>query len=140
MKHLSLLLCLLILSCTDEDHLVFDGNTDQEWRLVSMSGSDGSVAKGAEMEWQETYRFGADGTFTKTRTANGETLFGSGRFERAEANNEQLVELAYSEANAIVGSCLGQESETLILDDNNARLRSTWLACDGPGLIYERVD
>lgn len=140
MKYTVVSFLFLILSCSNQDDLVFDGNTDQEWRLVSISGFNGSVTEGEEMEWQETYRFAEDGTFTKTRTANGETLFGSGRFDLAEANNEQLVELAYSEANAIVGSCFGQESETLILDDNKARLRSTWQACDGPGLIYERVD
>ncbi|KPM32298.1 Hypothetical protein I595_1948 [Croceitalea dokdonensis DOKDO 023] len=140
MRYITVLLLFFIVSCSKEDRLVFDASTNQEWRLVSMSGSDGSVTQGESMEWQESYLFRTDGTFTKSRTADGGTLNASGSFERKEMNGEKQLLLNYTEANGIVGSCFGTANETLILDNDEKRLRSTWLACDGPGLIYERID
>lgn len=106
-----------------------------------MTGSfDGSETTGSAMEWQETYTFKTDFTFVKSRVADTSTNSSSGVFEVTKENNETLLYLTYLEETPIAGSCFGKSQEVLNLMNGGQSLQSTWLACDGPGLFYERIE
>ncbi len=103
-----------------------------------MTGNMANVAplKGEEMTWQESYTLRPDSTFTKERRGERD-LQASGRYRMVDVQGEQFIEFNYDSASEIIGSCLAVNKETLRL--YNGKLYGTWQACDGPGLIYERV-
>jgi len=144
MKLFLILILGLLLACDPQEeageNMVFDVESTQHWELVKMTGSfDGSETLGKDMEWQETYTFKPDLSFIKTRISD-TTITSAGRFRTEEEDNEMLVHLAYPESSIIAGSCFGQETEVLTLRNKGQSLESTWLACDGPGLFYERTN
>lgn len=111
----------------------------QQWNLVKMSvGMTGSVSTGEQMAWQETYVFKGDGSFTKKRVQNGSTTTASGTYNTVEENNEKGLKLKYAEPSSIIGNCTGNQEEYLYYKESGTILQSSWLACDGPGLFYER--
>lgn len=113
----------------------------QKWVLVEMSGQvPNSTTTGDDMPWQEYYILNADGTFLKHRDYIGSNREGTGTFRFITDENGEFLELNYSEANDIVGSCgSSKQHEELSLKANNT-LIGTWWACDGPGLKYERAE
>lgn len=114
------------------------GNFPQKWVLVKMTGNmQGSQTTGQDMEWQETYLLRADGSFTKTRITGSETLEAEGTYEAKNSSGEELLVLTFNEDSAIIGNCTGDNKETLQLT-SDATLQSSWFACDGPGLYYEK--
>ena len=103
-----------------------------------MTGNMANVAplKGEDMSWQELYTLNADSTFTKERRGE-KQLQASGRYKFVNIGEEQFIEFQYGAATEIIGSCLGDNKETLRF--SNGKLYGTWQACDGPGLTYERM-
>jgi hypothetical protein len=131
----------LLGSCSSDDssnnsELVLTGN----WKLIEMTGSvPNSETTGAEMEWQETYTFQSDGSFQKSRTREGVITEASGTFNWIESSDERILELSYNQESTIIGSCYQNNTETMGFQSNTV-FSSSWNACDGPGLIYEKVD
>ena len=122
-----------------DENLAFDISTNQQWKLTKTTGGlSGSEAVGDEMEWQETYFFNTDLSFAKTRVSDGDSLTATGTFEIGENGNELLLQLRYPEETSIAGSWFGRETEVLVVRNQQKSLESTWQACDGPGLFYER--
>lgn len=113
----------------------------QKWQLIKMTGQIPSSEKtGIDMEWQEFYLLNSNGTFIKSREQNGLVSEESGTFSLEESNNEKHLVLFYDFDNALIGSCYSSElKEELVLKSDNS-LFSTWSACDGPGLEYERME
>ena len=109
-----------------------------KWQLVEMTGNMANVPPltGEAMSWQESYTINADSTFTKERRGD-KQLQASGRYKLINIGEEQLIEFSYNAASEIIGSCLGDNKETLRL--LNGKMYGTWQACDGPGLTYERM-
>jgi hypothetical protein len=136
-----LLIIGLLGSCSSDDNtnnseLVLTGN----WKLIEMTGSvPNSETSGAEMEWQETYRFESDGSFQKSRTREGETIEASGTFNWIENSDERILELSYNQESIIIGSCYQNNTETMVFQSDTV-FYSSWMACDGPGLTYKKMD
>ncbi|WP_066225366.1 hypothetical protein [Formosa haliotis] len=136
------LICLLLgllLACSNDD----DSNTNTTevigtWKLTEMTGNlPNSTTSGDEMEWQETYLFNPDLTFTKSRERNGITTEASGTFLLKQTSHESLLELKFNTENDIIGSCYSDLKEDFYIEASNT-LSSTWKNCDGPGLIYKK--
>jgi hypothetical protein len=111
-----------------------------KWTLVKMSGSMfNSVTTGTTMDWQESYLFNNDGTFTKSRTRNAVKTTVSGTYTVKNNSDGLYLELTYPKDSELIGSCYGNLKEELYFPDS-ATLSSTWRNCDGPGLDYAKVD
>lgn len=126
-------------SCSKDEKMEPDANT-QKWVLVKMSGmAPNSETMGGDMEWQEYYLLYSDGTFMKQREREGIQVNARGNFTFTDKTQGKYLELIYDANSEIIGSCNGNNTETLwvVADD---KLSGTWLACDGPGLEYEKVD
>jgi hypothetical protein len=112
----------------------------QTWKLVKMTGSMiNTETTGANMDWQETILLNADGTFTKTRDRNNETVEASGTYSFALTADLKIAELTltYPSENNLIGSCYGLLIEKYLLF-TQCKLTGTWSHCDGPGLEYEK--
>ncbi|WP_026302451.1 hypothetical protein [Psychroflexus tropicus] len=138
------ILCLMIIgflgSCSSDDSKSdFEPDLVGSWKLIQMSGSvPNSETSGAEMEWQETYRFESDGNFQKSRFREGETIEASGTYRWSDTDEERFLILEYDNESEIIGSCTQNASETISFRSESVFI-STWLACDGPGLTYEKM-
>ena len=152
----SLLLFLLVFTLTScntdsdenstEDLVVLEMNDIYgEWKLVLMSGSiPNSETTDDQMEWQESYNFKSDGTFTKIRESNGSVTKAAGTFTIDEYSNTRVdeltdfyINLAFTSGKEIVSSCNSQQNIEHLFFRNN-RMVSSSNACDGPGLEYEK--
>jgi hypothetical protein len=134
------MLFLSVISCSsDNSHATVISDYNGKWQLVQMSGSFiNSETTGSAMEWQESYVFNTDGTFVKTRVADSKTVTASGTFKITKADDRTQFELTYKENSPIIGSCLGNPSESLFINEDSL-LVSSWQACDGPGLQYKKM-
>lgn len=142
----AILVCTILLasvSCskkteaTDPIDLV-TGNFPQKWVLVKMTGNTAnSETTGQDMEWQENYLLRADGSFTKTRITGDETITAEGTYEQKTEGGEEKLIFIFNEDSPIIGTCTGDNKETFSLNSED-QLQSSWFACDGPGLFYER--
>ena len=123
-------------TCND---MVFDQNNyPQKWKLIEMAENfQTKVTTGANMPWQESYVLDTNGTFIKTRLQDGLTSGGTGRFTILEDANGKYIQLKYDTLNNIIGSCYLQEEYLRFVAD---KLISSWAACDGPGLTYQRTE
>lgn len=155
MRELILLLITLltISSCsynTDEmttKDLVFLDKEDLygEWELVKETSSfllPIVVRTGEDMQWQENYIFNSNGTFVKTSVRNGATLDASGTFEFAESDfnpdeesNRLYIITTFLTGKEIASACSANE---VLHFDNGRLINSSYSACDGPGLEYEK--
>ena len=141
---IALFICTLF-SCTKDytkdyvEEIEFDiDQFPQKWELIEMSGNiQNSVTIGANMAWQEYYLLDANGTFIKHREQDGLVMEASGSFSFGENSYGKYLRLNYITDNKIIGSCRSQE-ESLGFDSN--RLRSSWWACCGPGLLYKKTE
>lgn len=114
--------------------------SSQKWVLVEMTGSMvNSSTKGTDMDWQEYYIFNPDGRFLKTRERNGTIQEATGTFEMVEFDNDTVdyLELRFETGGELAGGCYGQGYEILSYI-SSVKIQSTWMACDGPGLFYEK--
>ena len=143
MKKLLLLCPVLatLVSCQKEDFVKAEAAPyPQTWQLVKMTGQlPGSTKTGADMFWQETYVFQADDTFAKKRQQGNQVVEARGTFSVKHFSDGPYAVLAYAAANPIIGSCTPTTwTETLAIKADDT-LVSTWRACDGPGLEYQKV-
>ena len=136
----------LLYSCTEPDNSQVEDTelqfVDQKWELVRMTGSMvNSTTIGADMEWQEYYVFTPDGTFQKIRTRTGVVSKATGTFEVTEYENddEDYLELTYTEGLELIGNCSGNQKEVLIYR-SATEFSNTLMACDGLGLDYVLVE
>lgn len=139
MKKLGIIfvLTLSLVSCLSNDPKATSGTGYYgKWTLEKMNVRNENVTVD-KLQWQENYDFNTDGTFTKTRIKEGKTTTGNGKFVVKKIDNETNFELTYNEKTDIVGSCLGDLTESLSLNKENS-LVSNWQMCDGPGLIYKK--
>jgi hypothetical protein len=148
MKKLILLLALLttIYSCTKEtDDLADTIEYTGKWELVKMTGSaTGSESTGSDMAWQETYIINEDETFVKTRVRGDSTIAVSGTYkfteeglmDESESDVIIYIELSHNTDNKIIGNCYSNRKIEYLYFTSNNKLKSTWEACDGPGLEY----
>jgi hypothetical protein len=121
---------------------IFQNEYPQKWQLITMSGQfANSERKGTDMEWQEFYLLNSDGTFIKSRERNGVSTEVSGTFSFDTVSGIKYLTLTYKTDNSIIGSCTSDLKESLCTEINTTnRMTSSWAACDGPGLEYERVE
>jgi len=138
---LFLMIIGILFSCNkNEDNINLENQIIGNWKLVQMTGSiPNSETTGTEMEWQEIYRLNADGTFLKSRDRDGVITEVSGTYTLINNSNEPLLELTFDSESQIVGSCTSNTKETMSLQSETIFL-SSWNACDGPGLKYEKID
>lgn len=140
----TLIFASALLSCSsDGDPRIEEtklGEGVQRWQLVKMSGNvKNSETTGSKMEWQEYYLLNPDRTFIKSRNRNGVTTEATGIYSYVTIADEVFLEFLYTTENELIGSCVSSSlTESLVVTDD--QLVSTWWACDGPGLFYERCD
>jgi hypothetical protein len=138
---LFLMIIGILFSCNkNDDGINLETEIIGNWKLTQMTGSiPNSETTGSEMEWQETYQLNTDGTFQKSRDRDGVITEISGTYNLINNSNENLLELNFNSESEIIGSCTSSTKETMSLQSETIFL-SSWNACDGPGLKYERVD
>ncbi|MBC7846226.1 MAG: hypothetical protein H7Y10_07015 [Flavobacterium sp.] len=143
MKCLALIITFLTVfsSCTkDTEEATTTAEYYGKWTLVKMSGSIiNSVRTGTAMEWQEYYLFKNDGTFEKHRIRNSVETKAVGTYTRIDYQDGKYLELLYANNSEIIGSCYGNLNEELYFATDTT-LSSSWNACDGPGLEYQKED
>ena len=118
-----------------------DVQAAQKWQLVEMSGSIANVppSTGSDMNWQEYYLLYPDSTFTKVRERDGDVREAGGTYAFVTLSDGEYLELSYPSPNDLIGSCTTEPKELLFFQSEN-KLTGTWQACDGPGLVYEKVE
>lgn len=144
MKKLVILsiLVFIITSCTKDDEIT-DSSFLGEWKLVKTTAPfDNSERTGMEMEWQESYTLREDGTFTKTRVRDNETLVAEGTFiihqEPYHTSGIAHIIIVYESENNIIATCYSDKiQEDLYFQTKNV-MKSTWQHCDGLGLKYAK--
>lgn len=139
-KILILMVIATLFSCNKND----DNDTEIEivgnWKLIQMTGSiPNSETSGAEMDWQETYTLNANRTFLKSRDRDGITTEVSGTYNFIDNSNEPLIEFNFDTESEIIGSCTSNMKEIMYFQFENI-IVSSWSACDGPGLKYEKIN
>ena len=112
----------------------------QKWQLVKMSGQmRGSETTGEHMPWQEYYILNSDDTFVKQRKVSNKVTEAKGKYEFVIMSDGKYLKLTHESNNKIIGNCTSDLIEHLRVDTDQT-LSGTWLACDGPGLTYQRVN
>lgn len=117
------------------------GAVEQKWKLVQMSGNftDKPPTTGSDMPWQEYYILYSDSTFLKSRTVDGVEEQAGGTYAFVTLEDGKYLELSYASDNDLIGNCT-QEAKEFLFFEREDKLIDTWRACDGPGLVYERVE
>ncbi|AWG22125.1 hypothetical protein FFWV33_11690 [Flavobacterium faecale] len=132
---------ILFVACSKEDENPSKAVVIGTYQLIEKEGSiPNSVQTGIDMEWQEKYVLRGDNTFTKTRIRDGVVLEASGSYEtNISSANENLIIFYYATPNVLVGSC-GSDKQEGALFQTESIFVSSWHACDGPRLTYEKMD
>lgn len=135
------LLYFLLLGCSpSEDRNTLPEGLPQLWKLTSMNlGLSGEVLTGDEVPYSQTIALSADSTFTKTRLQDDETLLAKGTFSYTERDGEQYIVFLNSENNDLIGNC-NRSLEEWFLFTSETVFYGGGLACDRPGLGYERTE
>ena len=140
--HLIILL-LICTSCSNDDQATtidLEEELSGKWVLIQMGGSTpDSETTGTAMEWQEYYTLDLDGTFIKSREREGHLIKVTGTYIIIESEENTFIEFTFDFDNEIIGSCISNLKENLYLSSEN-KLVSTWEQCDGPSLIYNKID
>ncbi|MDH5475899.1 MAG: hypothetical protein OEX22_09435 [Cyclobacteriaceae bacterium] len=113
----------------------------QKWKLIEMSGNIANVppSTGSDMTWQEEYLLYSDNTFIKSRERGNVVMEEIGTFDFVILSDGKYLELIYESDNDLIGNCTSKAEELLKLSSDN-KLTGTWQACDGPGLVYKRIE
>ena len=90
------------------------------------------------MSWQEFYLLNPDSTFSKSRTRDGITKSSQGDFKYVEIGDEHYLQFTHNLENELIGNCSADLQEFLLIISDH-KFSSSWHACDGPGLVYQRV-
>jgi len=134
-----LLVTGILISCSS-DETTDNYDYFEVWQLTKMTGSfEGSETTGINMEWQETYKLNANGSFKKVRVVDELLIEKTGVYIYKNLNEQNVIEFTYEEANSIIGNCTGDLKEVLLIIEEGSKLKGTWQACDGPGLEYEQM-
>ena len=98
---LLLMITAVLCSCNRDDADVsLEIDLIGDWKLIQMTGSiANSETTGIEMDWQETYRLNSDGTFQKSRVADGITTEVSGTYSTVGAIEGLYLEFIFDEVN-----------------------------------------
>ena len=130
----------VLTSCSDKNE-IDDVNYSEIWQLSKMivSSVDGETTIGGDMEWQESYILNIDGTFIKSRWLDEEIIQANGIFKYKNVEGENYIEFIYDVDNELIGNCTPELKETLIFNEKEYMLKSTWQNCDGPELEYHRL-
>jgi hypothetical protein len=139
-----------LISCTSSSELDFAGVDSepypQKWQLIKMSGQvQDSETTGDNIFWQEHYLLNRDGSFIKVREQDKNTSEAAGTYEILDKFNDGLspdgkyIIFTYPSENMLIGNCTSELTEHLQVTAENTLIGS-WHACDGPGLVYKRVE
>ena len=143
MKKLTLFLMVVgvLFSCNkNDDNINLESEIIGTWKLIQMTGSiPNSETTGTAMDWQEVYQLNTNGTFQKSRERDGIIKEVSGTYSLINNSNEQLLKLNFNNESEIIGSCTSNTEETMIFQTETIFF-SSWNACDGPGLKYEKTE
>ncbi len=148
MKKLLLILFISsILSCTMEAEQPVENDLMGEWVLVKTTGQFSAVEyTGNDMPFQESYHLQEDGTFLKLRMNDGEQIEATGTYEFLEDGYtiygeevRKFIEFQYESENELIANCTRSFTEHLYFT-TGGELISTYQACDGLGLYYEKMD
>ncbi len=138
------LFTVLVLSSCEKEEPTPEVQVEGEWGLVrSEGGFEGSVQEGEDLDWNESYAFDSDNSFSKVREDDGEVFQASGTYSVTEAdiassaNVKYYLELTFETGDDIVGDCYGDGRENLVIT-HGGQLRNTWGECDGPILYYDK--
>ncbi|WP_343588285.1 hypothetical protein [Flavobacterium sp.] len=138
MKKNGLLIVMLIslISCSDSDDKSSESYIGK-WTLIRM-GSNNPAANSIDiLEWEESYIFNSNNTFSKTRKRDGKTTTISGTYSVMKTTDQTKFELSYSAQSDIIGSCTALKENLYIINDIGS-LYSAWSICDGPLLVYDK--
>ncbi|MEJ7645971.1 MAG: hypothetical protein WKF87_15355 [Chryseolinea sp.] len=140
--HFLILSIIGVISCTSDDYVSVTEATSKKWTLVSMSGSVSGVfpATGDSMSWQEYYVFNGDMTFAKFRDRDGIKSEAAGTYDSTSFSTENFLELTFTSGTQLVGSCTSSQNTETLFFASEMEIRSTWSQCDGPGLVYRRLE
>lgn len=137
-KFIVIALAFVLFSCVEDDPEPTN-DISGKWKLISMSGNTpNSETTGQDMDWQENYELKPDETFVKTRVRDGQTTTATGNYSRLNLSDGEYIQLTFNEESDIIGTCIGELKEELFLNTKSS-FSSTWLACDGPGLNYQKI-
>jgi len=142
MKKIGLLIVLLIslTSCSNDDNnnkptKAYHG----KWNLTVMDRIKSPFANYIiVLEWEESYIFNSNGSFSKTRIMDNKTSTISGFYSVVETSDKTHFTLLYGASNEMIASCTGNLIENLYITNSTGRLYNTWETCDGPLLIYDK--
>lgn len=139
MKKIGLLIVLFIslVSCSDNDDKPSESYVGR-WTLTRM-GSNNPAANSIDvLEWEESYIFNSNNTFSKTRKRDGKTTTISGTYSVVKTTDQIQFELSYTAESDIIASCISNVKENLYIVNSIGNLYGTWTICDGPMLVYEK--
>ncbi len=136
-------LLISIFSCADitkSNTTSNDNENPQKWKLVKISGSFANVpaTTGSDMLWQEYYLLKNDNTFIKSREINKKNTEAKGTYAYKTLTDGEYLELTYESDNTLIENCTADTKE-LLRRNNENELAGTSIACDGPGLFYEKI-
>ncbi|MNK38553.1 hypothetical protein D3C87_571440 [compost metagenome] len=141
MKKIGLLIAMFILlvSCSNDDN---DNKPTEsyhgKWILTAMGNSNPAVNSIDVLEWEESYTFNSNNTFSKTRKRDGKITTISGTYSVVKTTDQTQFELNYAAESDIVASCASKTKESLYIINSFGILYGTWSICDGPRLVYEK--
>lgn len=136
-KILTFLFTIIILSsCKNEKSI---GISTQTWKLIKMTGRANPELTGNKMFWQEIYQLNKDSSFIKTRVSQTSTLTASGTYTIETIDAQNYFVFKYPTQNELIGSCNSSSLKEYLNIQSNNYMFSTWQACDGPGLEYQRT-
>ncbi|MDT0605886.1 hypothetical protein [Croceitalea rosinachiae] len=133
-------LILLSAACSGtNDNQVLEEGFPQTWKLVQVNaGMSGVIYNEDNLPWEENLILNEGNTFNRTRIVENLTLNASGEFRFLEVNNETQLLLAHDESSQLVENCSRDKDEILRVISFN-QLSGGSLPCDGPGLLYRRI-
>ena len=136
---------MILLTACDLDESIYPDTSNDPWQgsatklvLTEMSGNfPNSTVNSENMLWQESYILNPDGRFLKTRERDSVVTHSNGTYEYSEISGERFIVFSHETESVIIGNCTGNKKEHLAVRSNNTFF-NTWLACDGPSLLYRR--
>ncbi len=138
------LLMSILFSCSNDDdtgNAFIADQFPQKWQLIEMTGSiaDMPPLTGDNLEWQESYLLQSDNTFIKSRERDNVTTEAKGAFTIKSDAGGSFAELTYETENSLIENCSVELKEIMRFNSVN-RMSGISQACDGPGLLYERIE
>ncbi|MCV2485031.1 hypothetical protein OD917_08860 [Flavobacterium sp. SH_e] len=139
MKKIGLLIVLFLslASCSDNDDKPSESYVGK-WTLTKMGSGNPAVNSIDVLEWEESYTFNSNNTFSKTRKKDGKTTTISGTYSVVKTADQTQFELNYTAESDIIASCTSNVKENLYIIHSIGNLYGTWSICDGPTLVYEK--